>query len=194
MEVPTINTIGDLLASEMLKENHDFTKLLVKLPLVNTATISNAIRFCIANEKLEFAELMKFFSDKNFGVDGKSPCEYALQNGQFSMIKEMIKYGFDVNSLGFYESSSVGKQQVPIIIFAMIATATSKAFKFVLSLKPNLDIRCGDDKETPLMIAVKIGSYVELLLEAGANVLVTNRKGQYAAEYCLVKLNGQILK
>lgn len=201
MEVPTINTIDDLLVSETLRGGLYFTTLLAKLPLPTSTSISDAIKFCIDNDKLEFAELIKLLSDKKFGVNDISPCEYALRSKHFSMIPEMMKCGFDIDSIGFARFIGADCRPVPAIVTAILCSSShqdTEALKFILSLKPNLDIKFGHE-ETPLMYLIRLGKYgrAGLLLDANANVMIKNNKGEVAANYCELYPNlpkSQILK
>jgi ankyrin repeat protein len=177
-----IPTIDDLLEFKTLRADLDFATLRPKLPLPGNTPISDAIKFCIDNEKLEFGQFVKLLSDRKFKVAEKSPCEYALQSKHFSMITEMIKHGFDINSLepGVIFEGSLGP--VPVIIRAI--RYSSEALKFILSLKPNLDI--GFEGKTPLMVSLRHRRYkcAELLLNANANIMIETAEGQFAVHFC----------
>lgn len=193
MEVLVIKTIGDLYTAESLKGNTEFADKLKKLNFPSTTQISEAMAGCIMNEKLEFGELLKLLSDGGYGIlfggEIHSPFEYALKQGKYSFADKMLEFKFDINSLGLRQFKPlVGLHcRAAAILFAILkCSKTDDALRFVMGRNPDLNIRYGDNQETPLMVALRelITSCVDQLLAAGADVMLKTLDGKDAIDYC----------
>jgi ankyrin repeat protein len=194
MQVINIKTIGDLFTKESLNNNTSFTDKLKQLNLPNTTTISDAIKHIIENEIVEFGELLNLLWDRKYGVENTySPFEYALEKDKHVIAEKMLEHGFDINSVGLfaYWSKTGDEYRVSAIIYAIyhVNKIHESALAFVLKKNPNLNVGYGDKQETPLLSALRHSSvaslsYAEMLLNAGADVMIKDSDGRDAIDYC----------
>jgi ankyrin repeat protein len=180
-----MKTLADLIADSIVKLKNDFVNKLKSLSLTNGTPISDVIRFCIDNERLDLIELI-MLNPHGITTCILSPFEYALAMGKFNIADEMLKCGFDINSIGTCEF--VGSGGAPPIIFAIryFNENEPKALKFVLKHNPNLNIKYGLEKYTPLMFAINNEEYAfaELLLNAGTDLTIKSKEGLDVFDYC----------
>jgi ankyrin repeat protein len=185
MEVPNIRTTEDLITAELLKGETDFVDKLKQLNFPGTTTISDLIGECIDDNMPEDGELLKLLSDRKYGVETAfgimSPFEYALLYNKFLIADKMLECGFDINSQGLH---FFGLGKVPIIALTIWYNLLG-SFKFVLSKSPNLEIKFGDNQETPLIFASRLFrfDFMELLLHAEADPMSKNKYGTDAIAY-----------
>lgn len=181
-------TFGELIATEALKKNMDFVQKLIAIALPETTLISDVIKHCIDNDLIDQNDLITL---PNYvccdGHTNYSPFQYALLKNKLLIAEEIFKGGMDINSVGvgiapFSEQyESFGS---PAIVFA-IYHCDMKAIEFVLNHKPDLDFRWGPCSETPLLIALRyLPQCASLILSAGPNVMLENRTGRDAFDYC----------
>jgi ankyrin repeat protein len=189
MNFLSIETLSDLIASQTSKGNTEFASKLIELPLSNKSPISDAIKYCVDNGILDMIELVvlqNYEIKSDSGVD--SAFEYALYTKRFQMADEMINKGFNINSLGLRRFENSKFSHVPPIIYSIMKSrwADCDMLKFVLSKKPNLNIKWNLSGETPLMTCLRFGEYsfANLLLDAGAEFMIINDGGHNAFAYC----------
>lgn len=186
MQVSSIHTLGDLIVSETLKGNVELVNKIIRLPGNSTTLVHDAIRQCIDADNTEFVDLMIFLSNNDFTFSGYSPFEYALISKKLKMAEEMLKIYPDINS-----HKLMKKCDKPIIFvvkyFPKYGFSNMKeVLKFILKYNPDLNVHFGDERETPLLRLLKEGRYgkAQLLLDAGADLEMTDSSGLNAMDYC----------
>jgi hypothetical protein len=185
MNFPSIETLADLIADSIKKGNVHFANLLGSLSLTNKTSISEAIKHCIDNEGYDFIDLI-MLTTYEIGSLKMSSFEYALSKSKFKIAGEMLKRGFDINSVGTCVEAT--ERQMPPIIFAIwhLDEDQPEALDFVLKHNPNLNIKYGFKEDTPLMFAMSNAEYVfaESLLNAGSDLMIKNKNGHDAFDKC----------
>jgi ankyrin repeat protein len=182
MQVSSINTLSDLIVSETLKGNVELVNKITQLPGSSLTFVHDAIRQCIDEERTESVDLMIFLSNNGFTIGGYSPFEYTLLAQKFKMAESMLKIYPDINSNKLME-----KCDKPIIfVIKHCVFSMSESLKFILKYNPDLNVRYGDDRKTPLLGFMEKGRYdeVQLLLDAGADLEMTDDSGSNAMDYC----------
>jgi ankyrin repeat protein len=192
MNLSSIKTLADLIADSVVKLKNDFVNKLRSLSLTNGTSIADTIKFCIDNARIDLIDLIMSPSHViTLPSHGTitctlSPFEYALSTGKFNVADEMIKHGFDINSIGACLFDDFEK--APPIIFAIryIDENRPEILKFVLRYNPNLNIKYGMRGWTPLMYAIRNEEYIfaELLLQAGPDLMIKSKEGLDVFDYC----------
>jgi ankyrin repeat protein len=185
MNFSSIETLADLIADSITKGKINFANLLGSLPLTNKTSISGAIEYCIDHERFDLIDLI-MLTTYEIGSSKMSSFEYALAEIKFNVAEEMLKRGFDINSIGTYADDI--EKRMPPIIFAMWYRNEDEpeALNFVLKHNPNLNIKHGFKEYTPLMFAIGNEEYVfaELLLNAGSDLTIKNKNGRDVFDVC----------
>jgi len=209
---------GDGLITVTKANKFDIVKLLVEKGVSNPATAQDVLMFAVITFNIGNLNLLNYLIDKGAKDTSDKALYYAITGDKLDMVKALVERGGSNLAMPYIFEAAVKKGNQGLVNYLIgkgmfnakdsagntlllnaIINDKSNIAKLLLDPKNNpkqfIDMQ-NNDGMTALMVAADKGNVdmVNLLLNAGANKNLTDKKGRNATGIASTKSNSQLLQ